>query len=621
MEQPTKNLNLNKIISLPDELINKIAAGEVIDRPASVVRELVDNAIDAGADEINIEIEGGGKLLIKVTDNGKGIAKEDLKFACERHTTSKISRFEDLYSLSTFGFRGEALASIASVSKFKITSATAEIKIAEQDEKYEGASVEIDGGVFGELKSTTRKIGTTVEIRHLFFNAPARKKFLKEDKTEELKIKRWLLQFALTSPNAKLELIADGKKVFDLAPQKDRIARGRQILTGNFAEIQSSALGYQAIGLIGHPHNCDSKGENLVIILNNRVIQDRTLIRAIKDGFGGTLKEREYPVGFISLTIPQTEVDINVHPQKSEVRFADSQKIYLFARRAVNEALASFSMPIRSDQSSEHLLNHFSGSQVKNEIRQQLFATSNYRTKERFALSKSGAFQLSSEQPKNSWRFSDDLDSNLHFENTLLENQSEQNQTLFGNLHCIGVVLNCYAICENQQGMVIVDLHAAHERINYNRLRKKLLQGGESQALLMAEELALPEENLLILSKYKHLIDKLGFNFEIIKNDRIKINSLPAILHQADLKSLFYELSSDELAPLYAGTFEKIVDQIAARAACHASFRSGEKVSKIEISELLKMMDGEDFALACPHGRPTVIVIPLKELESRFGRQ
>ena len=586
-----------KVKVLPDIVINQISAGEVVERPASVVRELVDNALDAGATEVSVELENGGQSLIKVSDDGCGMDKNDALLAFERHATSKISNAGDLDSISTMGFRGEALASIAAVAKVLLRTRTVNQPL--------GTEVAIDGGVLRGVRETASAPGTTIEVRALFFNTPARKKFLRTAKTESLRAKQWLLQAALARPQVRFRLVVDGVEALLLPKVRDSIERGRILCKGTAVPVRYMGGRAQLVGLVGHPSMAQADSGSFVVLVNDRVVSDRIVQRAVREGFDSTLKDREYPLGFIHIRIPPEDVDVNVHPQKSEVRFRDSQAVFQLVREGVRKAVLDFKSPISGPalptfSKSPPASGSWAGApQVQ---------SANYSAPERVATeaSKQGALSLFSRE--SAGELSDGCDPQVP-------------PFRFSDLRLIGQVLECYLVAEFDDRLFVIDMHAAHERYNFNLIRNSFRQKNlSSQRLLIPEVLQLTEEGVESCLAEHEMLVKFGFELDRFGERELIIRAVPALLKSGVARDVVREVAAIVCDGAGQGRVEERLDHIAARLACHASVRSGVLLSREEARALFEALDSTEFSTACPHGRPVVVSFGRPEVERWFGR-
>lgn len=562
---------------LPEKVINQIAAGEVVERPASIVKELVDNALDSGTENISVRLTGAGANSIIVTDTGSGMSKEDALMAFERHATSKLTSLEDLYKISTNGFRGEALSSISSVSSVVLTTKRVLDEI--------GTRVSIRGGKILSVDTVSCSTGTTIEVQSLFFNVPARKKFLKSDKVEESKIKELFCAYALGFSEIDFELYFDEKNIFNFRSSKSKIERAKRIIKGSSVSIQYKFDDILVSGLIGHPGSASSDGANLTILVNSRFVSDKFILRAVKEGFSSTLKEKEFPIGVIEVSLPGDQVDVNVHPQKSEVRFTAPQKVFAAVKTAIDEGVRSFRTP-------------------------QIY-TSNYRVAE----SESIRYQI-----KDS--ISTYEEANIVNEQITFSSYTSETSMLANSYRFVGQIFECFLLFEKNQELLVVDMHAAHERVNYNKIYKTLKSKTPiSQSLLIPEVLQLSSsESIEYENICEHLIN-IGFNIENNTDlKQITINEIPSLLQVIDWKTLLRETLSKETYGEYPFSLEEAFCYICARRACHASFRRGDILSSDGAYLLLDQILSTEFGSACPHGRPCMVSFKEAQIEKWFGR-
>lgn len=568
---------------LPDNLINQISAGEVIDRPSSVVRELVDNAIDAKATKIEVFLEDGGKDLIRVVDNGFGMKKDDALMAFERHATSKISSQEELYKINSLGFRGEALPSIASVSNVYLKS---------REENEETATVvEFQAGKLKNVQNSSGQQGTIIEIGSLFYNTPARKKFLKTDKTEERRVKNWIKQTALAYPKVHFKLHSANKEILNFSPKEDVISRARDLFSKSSVELSYRDHDLKIKGLLSHPSMSQRTRDGLTILVNGRVVSDKLILKAVKEGFSSTLKYQEFPVGFIDLHINPELVDVNVHPQKSEVRFVNPQKIFLSIRDSVHSAINEFKAPVSAE---------FSDSFKKTVYPQS-------------SISDQNTFSFPLVNKNTNFEFVEPTNSNAGIES--------QSDFKFVDLIYIGQAFNCYLFCEREEELFIVDMHAAHERYNFNLVRNNFNnKTPDAQILLLPKTVKLTEQATQNCLSHCDLLLNFGLGLEQCGEDSVIITSVPSIMSDKNVTDLVKDLSNSEYLSEAEAVLNKAVDYISARIACHASIRSGDKLSKADVYALFKSLDSSEFSSACPHGRPVVIRFDKVEIEKWFGR-
>jgi len=642
-----------KINLLDDTVINQIAAGEVVERPASVVRELVDNAIDAGSTDVTVYLEDGGKHLIRVVDNGCGMAPDDARLACERHATSKIVTAEELNDIKTMGFRGEALSSISSVSRLRLITRTAD--------ELAGIEVVIDGGVLRYAKAIATPVGTDMRVANLFFNVPARKKFLKQAATEEQRVKQWLLQSSIAHPNVRYRLEVDGKNIINLPVTRNMIERARGIFRGSSVTFEERYGALKITGLLCHPAMAQVDTKALVIFINNRLVSDKYVVKAIREGFSSTLKDSEYPLGFVSVEMPACEVDVNVHPQKSEVRFRNGGDVFQAVREVVRKSVQNFNGPVIMAPSvtannyltdnktalnnsfqpvsvSSPVYNSFSN-KAGNSVEACSFNNGDeHRLKNNVSIA-SSAVRQNMACPNLTLGGGDEDKISLQVSNNeQVKTCSEPYQAAashnyqdvelfsphqafaFSKLRYIGQTLNCFLLCELDNVFYVVDMHAAHERCNYNKIRMEVHEKNvSSQFLLVPQSVELTESGVLQCLQRKDMLKEFGFEIEQFGPTTLLIRSVPTLLVDTNLERLFKEIAALE-DEMDLAAIERVIDFIAARIACHASIRSGDKVTREEVYALFADLDKENFNSACPHGRPVITAFKRQEIEKWFGR-
>lgn len=567
---------------LPDSVINQIAAGEVVERPSAVVRELIDNSIDACATEISVHIVDGGHGMVRVVDNGQGMAKEDALMAFERHATSKLNLLSDLETIITKGFRGEALPSIASVARVRLLTRSADSEV--------GTEVEIHGGKVLGVQSASAPVGTDIEVKNLFFNIPARKKFLKSDKVEELRIKELVQNTSLCHPEISWRLFINERQVLSLPGVTSRELRSKTIFKGNAVPLKTIYDEISIAGILGHPSGASGDARTCVVIVNNRIVTDKLVLRAVKEGFSTTLKDREFPVGFVAITLPGQFVDVNVHPQKAEVRFSFPQKIFLAVKTAVAESIKDFKAPndgMWAYKREDTILPH---EPVFHEA-QSFYNQADYSRKQGLL------FQSNEAQQSNEWALK------------------------YSELNYIGQLFSCYLLCQHDDTFYLVDMHAAHERLNYNRIKDiKDASSRMSQSLLVPLTVDVGEKGVYLLTQLLETLGGFGFDLEQFSDSSFIVRAVPSMLQDSDIASLIIELSQlDEIDPEPAAIQTRL-DYVAARIACHASVRSGRNLKREEVTALFEAMDGASFSAACPHGRPCVVRFSIDEVERWFGR-
>ncbi|MCK4788348.1 MAG: DNA mismatch repair endonuclease MutL, partial [Desulfobacteraceae bacterium] len=571
---------MNVIRILPEKIASQIAAGEVIDRPASVVRELIDNSIDAGADRVVINIEKGGKGLIKVIDNGAGMSRDDLLLSLERHATSKIANASDLFSVKSLGFRGEALPSIASVSRMVITS--------RPQDQIVGHKLKIAGGKLTAIEETGAPSGTIVEVRTLFFNIPARRKFLRAVRTETYHIIDMVSRAAMPFPQIGFRLDDTGKSVLNLPASDQQLSRISVLMGRGFAEEiidRHERNDKLAISVYLAPsHLARSRGDRLFVYVNRRYIRDRLVTKAVMEGYGQRLMKGKYPQAIIFIEIDPAMVDVNVHPAKQEVRFHNSRAVFDGIASTIEKALA---------HSSPVFLGSRPGNGTENLDRPQ---KANYVSEPlwNYAQTIPGP-QRPAGAEEDAW---------------LGKNEDVQ---------ILGQLGNTYILCQVKDGFLMVDQHAAHERIVYEDLKKTLGAAQiEGQILLMPYKLELTVREKGIVLQKGNQLSHFGIELDHFGGNTFLLRSVPAILKDVRwdvfLSELITELGEGELED------DAVLNKVLTIMACHGAIRAGYRMTHEEMSDLLKQLEVTDLPTNCPHGRPTFKHFTYSEIERMFKR-
>ncbi len=598
------------IQKLPDLLVNKIAAGEVIERPASVVKELVENALDAGATRIQLTIEDGGRKLIQVADNGHGIPADQLRLAVTPHATSKIVREDDLYCIHTLGFRGEALASIGAVSHLILTSRSHDV--------LEGGQIHVAGEAIQAEQSVGCPVGTTVEVRDLFFNVPARRKFLKSSQTESGHIQEQLTRLALPKPEVEFVYRTPHKVILQLPAGETRLQRigrffGEETLS-DLISIQREERGLGIDGYIAKPSQNRAGTQWQYLFLNGRYIRDRFIGHAVREAYRGLMEPSRSPIVFLFLTIDPSSVDVNVHPTKIEVRWQDSNVIYSQVLSALRDALLQHDLtPSLSTHRSAPALSPEQQTEERRRIAEFFKQASPPPI---------GPSSFSGEGPSavrpSSVRFSD-LAQMFHAEERSVtpapSSAPSVDQARAIQLH------RTYLVTETQDGLVIIDQHALHERILYEQLRRKMTTGSlESQRLLLPETVTLPLRQLSAVEAHQDLLQKLGIEITRYGPETIAVQSFPALLPSSIVTDFMRDLADRLIEKESAVHSEALLEEVLAMAACKAAVKAGDPLSAEEIQSLLQQREFVEKSSNCPHGRPTALRFTLSDLERQFKR-
>ncbi|MES9990346.1 MAG: DNA mismatch repair endonuclease MutL [Candidatus Thiodiazotropha sp.] len=584
---------------LPPQLINQIAAGEVVERPASVVKELVENSLDAGARQIDIEIEQGGIKRILVRDDGVGIAKRELDLALSRHATSKVSEFRDLESLRSMGFRGEALPSISSVSRLRL--------ISRHQQAEEAWEVSGDGSdQVAESKPAAHPQGSSVEVCDLFFNTPARRKFLRTEKTEFNHINTLVQRLALAHFEVGFSLHHNRRRIFALAPCSDHQQRERRIIEILGAEFldQALAIDEQAgelrlSGWVARPSFSRSQADMQYFYVNQRMVRDKLVTHAIRQGYQDVLYHGRHPAYLLFLDLDPRMVDVNVHPTKHEVRFRDSRSVHDFIYRGLHRLLAQTRPQAAQEPVVETptLVNPRQSGQPQQQ-------GMNLGLAERPAAYRAA---FAAQRPQR-------IEENGEQELPKTENSPPLGFAL-GQLHGV------YILAQNSQGLVLVDMHAAHERITYERFKQTYGDHGiTSQPLLVPVSVAVSPSEADRVEEFQPLLKRIGIEVSRMGRDSLAVRTLPALLRGADAESLLRDLLSDLAEYGDSNRMQLEIDKVLATMACHGSVRANRRLELDEMNALLRDMERTERADQCNHGRPTWVELTLSELDRLFLR-
>jgi DNA mismatch repair protein MutL len=617
----------SRIQLLPETLVNKIAAGEVVERPASVVKELLENSIDARATRIVIELEAGGKRLIRVSDNGEGMSADDALLAIERHATSKIKNEADLFSIRSLGFRGEALPSIASVSRLLLKT--------RDDGSELGSSIRVEGGVVREVKKEAMPRGTSIEARSLFFNVPARRKFLKSVETELGHVAELVNKIAFAYPGVSFELFSQDKPMLRAAAASKIEDRAYQLLGGELTSRlipietefpESLPAGPLAIrGLISPADLTFSTTRHLYLYINRRYVRDKLLTHSILEAYRTLIPKMRYPAVILFLDMPAEEVDVNVHPTKLEVRFPHAAQIYQAVISALQPALLArpklFVAP--ETKTEEHKARVEQAMQKYFENRPDFkLAPKPVQPKISALYNKPALSQPDKKIPAPQMPQQPKPAEPVHAPALGEEKTAAAPGTdIFSSLRVIGQFHSNYLVLESEDSLVIIDQHAAHERINFDKLKMQLENNRVSrQNLLFPEVVELSFSQAQTIGQNLDLIESLGFEIQPFGGNSFVVKSTPGLLENLEVSSLISDLA-DELAEVgKISSMDERIDHLLSVVACHSSVRAGKTLSEPEIQALLKDLDQNPFPGQCPHGRPAIWKITLKELDKKFAR-
>jgi len=609
---------------LSENTINQIAAGEVIERPASAVKELVENAIDAGAKNINVIMVEGGKKLISVSDDGQGMTADELSLAVERHATSKLKE-NDLSNIVTMGFRGEALPSIASVSQFKFKSRAKDSKDAWE--------INISDGKKSVVSPTALDCGSFVEVRDLFYSTPARLKFLKTDRTEFSQTRDVIKRLSMANPDIAFSLYDNNRKAFQVSAAQGELLNSRLRRLGSIlgAEFTDNALTIDAerenmklTGYAGLPTFNRGNAQHQYLFVNGRPVKDKLLTGAVRGAYMDFLARNRHPVLALFLEVPTDMVDVNVHPAKAEVRFRDSGVVRGLIVGALRHALAD-----AGHRASTSVSNAALGA----------FNTQSIVPTMPFHSGAQKNFEIPSLQPSNDFPgvtqnyYSSIGDSSASFSqpvgrNEALETGSSDHDLANEDLSKFplgaarGQLHETYIISQTENGIIIVDQHAAHERLVYERIKGHMAQGNVPRQVLLLPEVVEIEQlavDRLLVRQYE--LEKLGLVFEGFGEGAVVVREVPALLGDADIKGLIHDLA-DEIAELdQALSLKEKLEEVCSSMACHGSVRAGRRMATAEMNALLREMEITPYSGQCNHGRPTYVELKLSDIERLFGRR
>jgi len=606
------------ILVLPPDLASQIAAGEVVERPASAVKELIENSLDAQATRCDVEIEGGGVSLLRVSDDGVGMTEEDARLCVQRHATSKLRSLDDLKHVSSFGFRGEALPSIASVSRFALRTRTAASDA--------GVEVSVSGGAAPELRPVGVAVGTTVEVRDLFYNVPARRKFLRSSGTEAGHVTEVFEAAALTRPGVTFTLRRDQRRVRELLRAADREQRVQQCFASEELAACRGQRGPLTVeAFLSRPERARAGAGGLRLLVNGRWVRDRALAVTVAHAFGSVLERGRYPRGVVYLDLPAQLLDVNVHPQKSEVRFADpravSDALYGVLSRELAEAF-SLPTPSRSPWTRQ-------GSAVSPRADGGARADAPRWQPGPPEADPSGLGGDTAPEPAVPGEAAPTSPADpARPGEPLIAVRDGAASPLWARpgvrwsaLRFVAQVRHTYLICESSDGLYVLDQHAASERVNFDRLMKAYrARNVPSQSMLFPVVLDVSAAEAELAETHRQQIAELGLDVRVRSQDAVSVHSVPQLLQDASPERLVRDLLS-EMSRSGGRGFSDAVDRALATVACHGSLRAGDPVGQDEASALLQALDEAQFAGHCPHGRPVVAFTSWTELERKVGRR
>ncbi len=648
------SINMSRIHALPDHLINQIAAGEVVERPANALKEIVENSLDAGATEVVIELAGGGIKLIRVSDNGSGMVADDLPLALSRHATSKISQLSDLEQVRSMGFRGEGLASIASVSRLTLTSRTAE--------QAHAAEIRAEDGVLSAVGAAAHPVGTTVQVSELFFNTPARRKFLKSESTEYAHCATMLQRLALAHPQVAFSLKHNGKVVFDY-PIQSLVERVGEIMGAEFQAaclaVDSGENVLRVHGFVSKPTFAKGKSDTQFCFVNQRFVRDKVILHAVKQAYRDVLHQQITPAFVLFLELPPEWVDVNVHPTKTEIRFRDSQAVHQVVFHAVNKVLAETRADMTDSVSNageilqerlgnvanaathDNQSNHdgiqpmnLSDWSNRNMSREPTVSGSlkvapvNYSA---FRAPQQGRLSLRERQAAMNtyaelYRADDDElatweQARLPETTTPQITQPSEPSEDYPLGFALAQLLGIYILAQTADGLILVDMHAAAERVNYEKMKAAKISGSlQSQMLLIPLTFSATFEECATLADHADTLREYGLQLADLGDGKIAIRAVPAMLSQANAVDLARDVLRELASVGSSQLIENIENQMLSTMACHGSVRAGRQLTLPEMNALLRDMEATPRSNQCNHGRPTWVKIGLADLDALFLR-
>jgi DNA mismatch repair protein MutL len=593
-----------RIVVLSAEIANKIAAGEVVERPASIVKELVENSIDAGATDIRVDLEKGGCQSIKVIDNGSGIEREDVALVFERHATSKIYNFEDIYSVASFGFRGEAMPSIASIARVEL--------LTRRKDDLEGTKATLEAGKIKEVEPAGCPAGTQISVTKIFANVPARRKFLKTEATEQGLCLDAITRLALAHPEISFKVTVNGRDAFTASQVRDATERIAMVMGEDFSNhrvfINAQKENISLTGFISRPEFTKSNSKSIYLFVNKRFIRDNSVTHAVLSAYRQIIEPRRYPAAVLFLDLPPEDVDVNVHPAKMEVRFKDSHSVYDLVSKTIALSLAGAET---SRGSFIYRLAPKESSSVPNFT----------RSADKFPAKSFGLFSRQNLQQAIN---NDLLTRSSVAENVATfssDNVGAKETITFSSLKYLGQFANTYLVFAGDDGLLLLDQHAAHERIILERLKKTMGPQIISQSLLIPEIVNLTPGQITLFSGYIDFLREIGLEVEIFGRDAIVVKTLPVILSQVQAREIISDIADQLGEQNQMPSLQEKKEKILASLACRAAIKANSVLSSDEVAALCRDLEETPFNLTCPHGRPIIINFSLSEIERMFKRK
>jgi len=590
---------------LSEEIANKIAAGEVVERPASIVKELLENSIDAGATDIRVELEKGGCQSIKVIDNGSGIEHDDVPLVFERHATSKIHKYEDIFNVVSFGFRGEAMPSIASIAKVEL--------LTRRKNDLSGTKALLEAGIIKEVAPAGCPEGTQISVTEIFTNVPARRKFLKTEATEQGACLDVITRIALAHPEIRFKVSANGKEIFNTPEVSDISKRISMVMGDDFSKhciaVDEQKENMSLSGFISRPEYTKSNSKSIYLFINKRFIRDNSVTHAVLSAYRQIIEPRRYPAAVLFLDMPPEDVDVNVHPAKLEVRFKNAHGVYELVSRIITQSLAE------AETSKGNFIYRLQPKEKKD------YSYNVATIRENSPSVSSGKFSRQNLQKS----INEDLLKRSLTEKTATVVESAnipaKEAISLSGMKYVGQFADTYLVFEGDKNLVLLDQHAAHERIILERLKKS--SGGKviRQSLLMPEIINLTPGQITLFSDYIDLLQEIGLEIEIFGRDAVAVKAVPVTLAQIKISEIISDISDQLSDQNQTPSLQEKREKILASLACRAAIKANKVLSHEDVAALCRELEATPFNLTCPHGRPITINFSLSEIERMFKRK
>lgn len=593
-----------RIIVLPEELSSKIAAGEVVERPASIVKELVENSLDAHATDILVELERGGKNSIRVTDNGEGIDRDDVPLAFERHATSKIYQFEDIYKIRSLGFRGEALPSIASISRVEM--------LTRRKKSLSGTRMLIEGGKVKKIIEAGCPPGTSIFVNDIFYSTPARKKFLKKDSTEQAHCMDAVIRIALAHPEVRIRVLTDKRKSLNLPGTGELSERLSLVFDNDFSKkvlpVECAQGNIKLRGVISRPAFTRSNTKGIFCYVNNRFIRDSLLNNAVMTSYRRLIEPKKFPFVALFIELPPADVDVNVHPAKMEVRFERPWEIHRIIVNGLTSVLADVA-PI------SEVYDFYPADGKKD-------GAKGYRERIRESL-KTYTILSGNEKPFFKRVEAESTVTNMEeVEDLLGENITDRGKVSFSSLNYAAQIAGTYLVFIAPDGLVLMDQHAAHERVLFEKLKKVSPEKeDERQVLLIPEIVNLSPSDYSLFEEYAETLREVGLEVVCYGGNTVLVKSIPAVLADIDLKTIISDIIEEVAKTGKSSSVKEIKDRVLTLLACKSAVKANHKLTESEVETLCKDLDSAPFASTCPHGRPIYVKFSIRDMEKMFKRR